>query len=90
MDTKLTEWNGFSPNRFKHSPVEKAYAEKWVEHNHNYRMLEYLLSPTNDREKTTMTDRDMYVANKVIQWLGSSCGSAFIRSVVEECQDEEE
>ena len=73
---------GFSPHRFEDNPLEKRYADEWIERNRYSHTLEYILSPTNQLRDSTMTKRDQEVANTVIQWLGSIVGQGFVRSVL--------
>ena len=78
---RMMDKDGFSKHRYETNPLEERYAKKWKEYNERGHMLEYLLSPTNRPEDTTMTERDCQVANALIQWLGSPCGIFFINSV---------
>ena len=83
MDKNMNSFaTGFSKYRFEGNPMEKKYAEKWIESNKYGSTLEYLLSTNNTLAYSTITDRDKYVAGKLIQWLGSPVGSAFIRDVL--------
>lgn len=76
------EHKGLNQHRFNDNPLEKVFAEKWNEFNTSGHTLEYLLSPSNRRESTTMTDRDSIVAATVIQWLGSPVGQSFLRQAI--------
>jgi len=69
---------GLHAYRLQREPKEKQFAEAWEESNKFGHTLEYLLSMENDRDHTTMTDRDEVVAATVIQWLGSPCGQGFL------------
>ncbi len=73
-------------HRFSREPLEENFVRKWRELNKNcmtdeleYKHLYYLLSLGHDL--SDITDRDIQVAETVIQWLGSSVGQSFIRSV---------
>lgn len=68
-------------HRFSREPLEKRFAEVWEEEDEFYSILEYLLSNTvNERDVIPAHDRQ--IAATVIQWLGSTCGMAFLSHVL--------
>ena len=73
---------GFTPRRFEDNPLEKKFAEMWVQRNEQGKILQYLTSPDNDPRNSTMSGRDKIIAGCVIQWLGSPVGRGFLRDVL--------
>lgn len=67
---------GLYHNRLEREPLEKAFAEAWEK-----------LNPAKERGllvgllKNRSFSRDKEVAATIIQWLGSSVGQDFIKSV---------
>ena len=66
--------------RFKQNPLEKQFYDLWQEINPKGRngTLDYLLAETVNDPRGEATDRDRFVAERVIQWLGSLVGQAFL------------
>lgn len=63
--------------------LEKEYVRKWMEINKFHSLdgkKNYLL---DDIMGEICEDRDLLVANSVIQWLGSNVGMEFVKSVLE-------
>ena len=73
---------GFTERRWEDNPMEEKFAKAWVDHNKRGKTLQYLTSEGNDRSTSDMTDRDIEIAGKVIQWLGSPVGMCFLRDVL--------
>lgn len=67
-------------------PLEADFIEVWRDLNcvhikgSKFRQLTYMLSPDHNN-LVTLSDRDIQVAETVIQWLGSSVGQGFLESV---------
>lgn len=75
---------GLATHRLEDNPLERKFAEAWEIVQQQGNILNYLLSLTNDPQKTTTTDRDIRVAATVIQWLGSHVGQEFLRYILGE------
>lgn len=71
---------GVNKHRFKDNPMEKAFLDTWRKYNMT-RSLEHLLS--NDNKSVIVCDRDIMVAETLIQWLGSPVGLSFLKEVIE-------
>ncbi len=74
---------GLSANRLNDdNPREVAFSHLWQKENDLHHLLEYLLSEDPNR-RCQLNQRDVVVAATTIQWLGSNCGMAFLRDVIE-------
>lgn len=74
--------------RFNNNPLEKEFVKEWRELNKNvwtsrldYKHLIYIVSP-NQPELAAISDRDIQIAETVIQWLGSTVGQYFVKTVM--------
>ena len=87
----LNKFKGFSAHRYNREPLEKLFAECWQEENTQLAVrnctLDHLL-------QKMVTNGDIYYAERqtkeihkipatLIQWLGSSVGQGFLRTVIE-------
>jgi len=78
-------------NRRQNHPHEAKFYSEWMrEHasriGKSYTTLEYLLAENPNYPAGECTERDEYVAEVLIQWLGSPVGLSFLRN----CGFEEE
>lgn len=82
MTTLKKKWTGKWPGRLERETRERAFAMEWQRQNEMSRTLEYLLSDDrNHADPGAISDRDLIVANTIIQWLGSSVGQSFLVDV---------
>ena len=82
--------NGISEYRFAQNPAEKIFIEEWLSLNKVCKTVEYLMSD-HISERRAVSPEEMAITNRIIQWLGSPCGQAFLNDVskrtkVENCQ----
>jgi len=82
------ENEGLNIHRLGREELEKKFVSEWREFNKDlftgkldYKHLTYLLSPRQP-ELEDPSDRDIQVAETVIQWLGSPVGQAFLKRVM--------
>jgi hypothetical protein len=73
-------FQGNSPHRYRDNPLELAFAEGWQDLCSVGKHLEYLLS--KDNRPDPVSDRDQFIANTVIQWLGSPVGQSFLSKIM--------
>ncbi len=71
---------GLSKHRIVDNKLERRFAMKWQDLNDESRILNYLLSDSNEADPTSARERA--VAATVIQWLGSPIGQVFIHDVL--------
>ena len=78
-------------HRFEREPLEKKFVKEWRIFNQNgmggidYKHLSYLLDKSHGQVPSYLSDisdRDIQVAETVIQWLGSTVGQHFIENVM--------
>lgn len=82
MIIKPTKEYGFSPYRFSENPLEKRFAEKFIElSKHSRDFYSYMLS-MECQPKYDHSDDEMRAVNRIIQWLGTPVGRNFIKSVL--------
>ena len=71
--------------RFSREPLEKTLVEVWREYNNRPggygRFLQFLMSPKQPIHLENISNRDLQVAETVIQWLGSPVGQGFLEEV---------
>ena len=86
----MSKIQGLNHTRMEREPVEKAFVEVWRKLNIEssgpindfpYRLLEHILSPKQPKIEN-ISDRDVVVAETVVQWLGSSVGQSFLKEVI--------
>ncbi len=79
-------FRGVSPHRFDSNPLELAYALAWQRKNNgSTSTLAYMLNGQDCPAEPTARENE--IAATVVQWLGSPVGSAFVRDVLEGCDD---
>lgn len=72
--------------KFNDNPMEKVFAEAWVEMNmvvSGNGLLDHILAEDPNKPKGEVSQRDATVAATVIQWLGSPVGQCFLRDAME-------
>ncbi len=80
------EFRGVNHHRYSREPLERKLAELWQHVNcrnpsRDDDVLGYLLQdPDRGNTRAELSPRDREVAASVIQWLGSHCGQAFLKS----------
>ena len=72
--------NGVAKYRFDQNPKEETFVKEWGFYKKSSHLLEYLLS-SKINEPQEYSQRDNVVANRIVQWLGSPCGQAFLKDV---------
>ena len=86
----MSKLQGLNHGRTQREATEKAFVEVWRKINEEasgpindfpHRLLEHILSP-NQPQMEVISDRDVVVAETVIQWLGSNVGQNFLKEVV--------
>lgn len=94
---KKPDFSPVGPNthRFEDNPEEEAFARAWAKENQEsnpYGLLACLLDPdhTCKGRPPRPSDRDIFVAATVIQWLGSPVGRGFLRDLGYEKKETEE
>ena len=69
--------SGFSPWRFRDNPLEQRIASDWFVSGDS--VLMWLLDPGQaSAQPSRPCARDRWVAERIIQWLGSEVGQAFL------------
>ena len=79
------KWKGLKTYRFKHNPLEEAFAREWQDQNDRLgaATLDYILDDRFDNNRPDeANERDRVVANTVIQWLGTPVGQSFLERVL--------
>lgn len=78
MDRGLS-YERISENRkHKYNQSEEAFIKEWKRESR-------MLRPMFSSKKVSITVKDRFVAATIIQWLGSNCGLAFLRSALNKC-----
>lgn len=84
---KASRHDGVNCHRLYDNPSEQAYADRWKDEQKS-NLLGWLM---NDRGQESVSysvsERDELVAATVIQWLGSSVGQYWVKSVQAEIED---
>lgn len=62
--------------RFKDNPTEQEFSEAWAAEQGSRDLLGYILGDGNS--PASYTERDAFVAARVVQWLGTPVGMAFL------------
>lgn len=80
------EYLGNDADRLAHSSNgrERVFARSWQEYG-GIGILQSLMSPGN--YKVYVSKRDIFVANTIIQWLGTNVGYGFLQTVEENLCD---
>lgn len=82
MIDKMNYITGCNYRRWKDNPLEQKYVEEWVKINKAGNVLGYIVSSKNENDTYTLSKRDLEVAVKVIQWLGTPVGRSFVENVL--------
>ena len=76
---------GMHFDRTKKEPLERAFAVAWQELQESsgrHSTLEYMLAENNNCPiPGEVSERDLLVANTIVQWLGSPVGQCFLGRV---------
>ena len=76
----MIKHEGLHTHRLKREPLEKAFAEAWIEECERSRTLDFLMC-TGD-QLLPSTQEQATVAATVVQWLGSPFGFFFVGEVL--------